>query len=29
MSGRKEEYIYAGGEKMPFSERYPVFRELF
>ena len=27
--GKKEEYIYTGGEKIPFSERHPVYRELF
>ncbi|KKL81029.1 hypothetical protein LCGC14_1998880 [marine sediment metagenome] len=29
MPGRKKEYIYTGGEKIPFSERHPVYRELF
>jgi hypothetical protein len=29
MSGNKEEYFYIGGEKIPFSERHPVYRELF
>ena len=29
MSRKKEEYIYFGGEKIPFRERHPVYRELF
>lgn len=28
-SGKKEEYIYVGGEKIPFNKRHPVYRELF
>ncbi len=29
MPGKKEEYIYTGGENIPFRERHPVYRELF
>ena len=28
MLGKKEEYIYTGGEKIPFSNRHPIYREL-
>ena len=27
--GKKEEYIYHGGEKIPFRERHPEYRRLF
>ncbi len=27
--GKKEEYIYHGEEKMPFSRRHPVYIETF
>ena len=29
LPGKREEYIYTGEEKIPFSERHPVYRELF
>ena len=29
MLGKKEEYIYTGGEKILFSNRHPIYRELF
>ncbi|KKL61635.1 hypothetical protein LCGC14_2193350 [marine sediment metagenome] len=29
MPGKKEEYIYTGEEKMVFSKRNPVYRDLF
>jgi len=29
MPGKKDEYIYIGGEKMPFSKRHPVYQEIF
>ncbi len=29
MPGKKEDYIYTGGEKIPFNERHPAYRELF
>jgi len=29
LPGKKEEFIYTGGEKIPFRERHPVYQELF
>ena len=29
MSGKKEEYIYTGGEKLPFRKRHPEYKRLF